>query len=80
MPKVKFLGKAMYALGYDWKYALGRCVLTFFKSPKAGWSMFWGWLLHKNVKRLDIADWINQLQKNLFWKRAQTIIKRGGRR
>ena len=73
-------GKAMYALGYDWKYALGRCVLTFFKSPKAGLSMFWGWLLHKNVKRFDIADWVNQWQKNQFWKRVQTIIKRGGRK
>jgi len=30
--------------------------------------------------RLDIADWINQWQKNLFWKRVQTIIKRGGRK
>ena len=73
-------GKAMYALGYDWKYALGRCVLTFFKSPKAGRGMFWGWLLHKNVKRLDIADWVNQMQKNEFWKRVQTVIKRGGRK
>jgi len=74
------LGKAMYALGYDWKYALGRCVLTFFKSAKAGWGMFWGWLLHKDVKRFDIADWVNQMQKNLFWKRVLDIIKRRGRR
>jgi len=73
-------GKAMYALGYDWKYALGRCVITFFKSPKAGLGMFWGWLLHRDVKRFDIADWVNQWQKSLFWKRVQTIIKRGGRK
>lgn len=73
-------GKKMYALGYDWKYALGRCVLTFLKSPEAGWSMFWGWLLHENVERLDIADWVNHMQKELFWKRVQAIIKRGGRK
>jgi len=73
-------GKKMYALGYDWKYALGRCALTFLKSPKAGWSMFWGWLLHKDVKRLDIADWVNHMQKKLFWKRVKAIIKRGGRK
>ena len=73
-------GKAMYAFGYDWKYALGRCVLTFFKNPKAGGSMFWGWLLHKDVNRLDIADWVNQMQKKKFWKRVWTVIRRGGRK
>jgi len=78
--KAGLWGKAMYALGYDWKYVLGRCVLTFFKSPKAGWSMFWGWFLHKDVKRLDIADWVNRMQKSQFWKRVQTIISRGGRK
>ena len=73
-------GKAMYALGYDWKYVLGRCVLTFLKSPKSGWNMFWGWVLHKDVKRLEIADWVNHMQKNMFWKRVKAIIKRGGRK
>jgi glycosyltransferase involved in cell wall biosynthesis len=78
--KAGLWGKVMYALGYDWKYALGRCVLTFFQSPKAGLNMFSGWLLHKDVERLDIADWVNQMQKNLFWKRVRTIIKHGGRK
>jgi glycosyltransferase involved in cell wall biosynthesis len=78
--KAVLWGKAMYALGYDWKYALGRCLLTFFKSPKAGWGLFLGWLLHKDVKRFDIADWVNQMQKNLFWKRVLSIIRRRGRR
>lgn len=78
--KAGLWGKAMYALGYDWKYALGRCLLTFFKNPKAGWNMFWGWFLHKDVNRLDTADWVGQMQKNLFWKRVQAIIKRRGRR
>lgn len=78
--KARLWGKAMYALGYDWKYALGRCALTFVKNPKAGLSMLLGWLLHRNVERLDIADWVNQMQKGQFWKRVRTIIKRGGRR
>ena len=80
VPEVKFWGKGMYALGYDWKYGLGKCVLTFFKSPRLGWSMFWGWFWHKDVQRLDVADWVNQWQKNLFWKRVKTIVKRGGRK
>jgi len=78
--KAKSLGKAMYALGYDWKYAAGRCVLTFFKSPNAGIKMFWGWLTHKDVKRLDVADFVNKMQHKSFWDRVWRIIKRGGRK
>jgi biofilm PGA synthesis N-glycosyltransferase PgaC len=82
-PRVKqsrVWGKAMYALGYNWKYALGKCALTFLKSPRAGLSMFLGWVLHKDVERLDVADWVNQMQKTIFWKRVQMIIKHGGRK
>ena len=68
-------GKAMYALGYDWKYALGRCVLTFLRNPRAGWSMFWNWIIHKDVKKIDIAEWVNKRQKKIFWKRVKQIIK-----
>lgn len=32
-------GKAMYGLEHDSRYALGRCVLTFPKNPKAGLNM-----------------------------------------
>ena len=73
-------GRAMYALGYDWKYVLGRCALTFLKSPKAGLSMFWDWLRHENVERLDVADWVNKTQKKRFWRRFWQIIKHGGRK
>ncbi len=78
--KAKSLGKAMYALGYDWKYASGRCFLTFFKSPRAGIEMFWGWLRHEDVKRLDVSDYVNEMQNKRFWGRVWNIIKRGGRR
>lgn len=73
-------GKAMYALGYDWKYALGRCALTFLKSPRAGLTMFWEFIRHENVERLDVADWVNQMQKRRFWSRVWRIIKHGGRK
>jgi len=78
--KTKSPGKAMYALGYDWKYVFGRCFLTFFKSPRAGFEMLWGWLRHKDVKRLDVANYVNEMQKKRFWVRVWNIIKRGGRR
>lgn len=56
-------GKTMYALGYYWLYVLGRCFLAFQKSPKIGFKIFLGWLRHKDVRRMDIADWVNQRQK-----------------
>ena len=70
----------MYALGYDWKYDLGRCLLNFLKSPKAGLAMLWGYVRHRDVERLDIADWVNETQKKRFWRRVWQIIKRGGRK
>lgn len=74
LDKAGMWGKAMYALGYDWKYALGRCFLTFSKNPRSGLSMFWNWIFHKNVKKLDIADWINQHQKKIFWQKVRHFI------
>lgn len=78
--KSNSMGKAMYALGYDWKYASGRCFLTFFKSPRAGIEMIWGWLSHKDVEKLDVADFVNKMQNKTFWNRVWSIIKRGGRK
>lgn len=72
--KTEKWGKAMYALGYDWRYALRNCFLIFLKSPKAGFRMFKGWIVHKNVRRLDIADWVNQYQKRRFWKRVKETL------
>jgi glycosyltransferase involved in cell wall biosynthesis len=78
--KSKLLGKAMYALGYDWKYAFGRCFLTFFKSPKAGVEMLWGWRVHQGVQRLDVADFVNDLQHKRFWRRVWAFLRKGGRK
>ena len=74
--KASMWGKAMWALGYDWKYALGRCLLMFLRSPKAGWDMFWGWIIHKDVKKLDIAEFINKMQKKNFWKKIRYVVIR----
>ncbi len=72
--KAGYLGKAMYALGYDWKYALGRCLLTFLRSPRAGLSMFWGWARHKDVERLEIANWVSKMQKKRFWEKVRNQL------
>ena len=78
--EVENWGKGMYALGYDWKYAMERCLGSFAKSPKMGLSMFWGWIRHKGVQRLDIADWVNQMQKKRFWSKVCSMIKHGDRK
>ncbi len=73
-------GKGMYALGYDWKNVVGRSLLTFLKSPGAGMQMFWGWLTHSGVERLDVAGYVGSIQSYRFWGRVWRIIKRGGRK
>ena len=74
------LGKAMYALGYHWTYVLGRSLLTFLKSPRAGLSMFWGWFRHEGVQQLDVADWVYKMQRKLFWGKVKRIILHRGRK
>jgi glycosyltransferase involved in cell wall biosynthesis len=80
MRKAEYMGKGMYALGYDWKYVIARSFITFMESPRAGFKMFWGWLRHQGVIRSDVADWVNKMQKKMFWKRVLDIIKHGGRK
>ena len=52
------LGKGMYALGYYWVYALGRCVKLFPKSPRSAVSMLKGWLSREDVERLDVVSYV----------------------
>jgi len=72
-------GKAMYALGYDWKLALVRCLITFLHSPRLGVSMFQGWVQHGGVEKADIASWVNYTQKKQFYKRMFKFLRRVGR-
>ena len=73
-------GKSMYALGYDWKFALARCLVTFLNSPRQGVSMFRGWLHHNDVEQVDIASWVNRMQKKQFHNRVLKFIRYGGRK
>jgi glycosyltransferase involved in cell wall biosynthesis len=56
-------GEIMYALGYYWPYAIGRCVRVFFRSPKNSLNMLKGYLLHSGVDRLDVAPWVGDYQR-----------------
>ncbi len=64
-------GKGMWALGYNWKYALGRIALLSLKKPSAALYMLIGWLFHKGCKRLDVAPYVNKMQSKRFYQRVQ---------
>jgi len=38
------------------------------------------WHRHKDVKRRDVADFVNEMQKKRLWGRVWRIIKKRGRR
>jgi poly-beta-1,6-N-acetyl-D-glucosamine synthase len=73
-------GRAMYALGYYWPYAVGRCILAFPRSPRGAVQMLAGYLDHGGVQRLDVSGWVGETQKRVFLRRAGRILARFGRR
>lgn len=70
--KMLYLGKAMKALGYDFKYAIARAIVN------GSWSMLKGYL-SKDVKPYeDVRDFVKEWQKHMFWFRVkEAILKRG---
>jgi len=69
-------GEIMYALGYYWPYALGRCVKVFSKDPGAALNMLKGYLLHGDVEQLDdLAPWVRQTQKNRIKKMLRLKLR-----
>ena len=65
-------GEIMYALGYYWPYAIGRCIRVFLRSPSDGLNMLGGFLIHKGVERLDVAPWVNNYQRSKMKQKLQT--------
>lgn len=73
-------GKAMYALGYDWKYALGRVAVNLPHQPLNSVRMLFGYLFHGGVERTDIAEWIGAQQRAVFWGKVKARLGLGGRK
>ncbi|MBS7612571.1 hypothetical protein KEJ27_10315, partial [Candidatus Bathyarchaeota archaeon] len=63
--KLFYYGKAMKALGYDFKYAVGRAVFN------KSWSMIEGYLSKDVRVYKDIADFVRRWQRENFWKRVK---------
>lgn len=71
--KMFYLGKAMKALGYDFKYAMARALLN------RSFSMLKGYF-SKDVKPYeDIRDFVREWQRKIFWSRVRRIFMRMGR-
>ena len=73
-------GRAMYALGYDWLYALGRCLILVPRSPSAAAQMLTGYLAHGGVTRLDVSAYVGEAQRRAILGRFIRIVSRAGRR
>jgi hypothetical protein len=73
-------GWAMFALGYSWPYALGRCLLMARRSPRSAIQMFSAYIGHSRVKRLDVADWVGRNQRSTLLQRVFHVLVRHGRR
>jgi glycosyltransferase involved in cell wall biosynthesis len=71
-------GRAMYVLGYDWKYVMGRVVLNM-AHPADSLKMLSGFLgccfdPSWRQRRSDVADWVNKEQKASFWNRVRKVL------
>ena len=73
-------GRAMYALGYFWPYALGRCFLFGLRSPAAGVKVCAGFFAHQGVQRHDVAEWVSGYQRKQLAGRMFRVATRLGRR
>ena len=71
--KMYFWGKGMRALGYNPLYALGRCALWFFKSPKASTNMLRGYLSSGVQKYSDLSKFTGKWQRKIIWKRIKEL-------
>jgi glycosyltransferase involved in cell wall biosynthesis len=73
-------GRGMYALGYDWVFALGRCLFYASHSPRAGLEMWRGYVDHRGVGKTDVSDWVGRNQRQTLLRRVSSIVLRRGRR
>jgi glycosyltransferase involved in cell wall biosynthesis len=71
--KLYYYGKAMRALGYDFRYALGRVVIS------KRWDMLKGYLSKDTPIYEDVADFVKKWHRRIFWSRVKRIIFHKGR-
>jgi len=77
--KGRAYGHGMYALGYYWLFALGRTALSATRSPAGALRMLAGFVDHRGVARLDVAEWVSRMQRRVLAKRVISLVSRAGR-
>lgn len=68
-------GRGMYALGYFWPYAIGRCLLLFPHSPRGAVQMLRGYVDHRGVRRLDVSAWVGLNQRRGLLRRGAEVLR-----
>ena len=69
-------GKTMYELGYHYTSVVGRCLLSLKTSPKLSVKILWDWLRHKGLRRMEIAEWVNNMQRKRLNSRLLKFLNR----
>jgi glycosyltransferase involved in cell wall biosynthesis len=68
-------GRMMYALGYNWFYALGTCMIRALYSPKNAVGMLSAYLRPGHVTRYDISDWVDLTQRRSIPKMIFRVLR-----
>lgn len=63
-------GRAMYSLGYDPLYAIGRAAINLPSQPTQSLKTLIGYFAHGDAQRSDIADWVRDRQRARLLERA----------
>ena len=72
--KAYYWGICMYTLGYPWYYSFLRSMLRAIRSRRAGLNMLVGYLRHTGLSRMDIADYVADLQEQRFRERVLNLL------
>jgi glycosyltransferase involved in cell wall biosynthesis len=71
-------GRGMYALGYFWPYAVGRCLLVLPRSPAGAFQMLRGYVDHRGVTPLDVSSWVGRMQRGALLRRGVGVVAHMG--
>ncbi len=73
-------GRAMYSLGYDPIYAIGRVAINMPSQPRRSLMTLVGYFAHGDATRSDVADWVGQRQRARLLERARVRLRGSSRK
>ncbi len=68
-------GRAMYSLGYDPVYAIGRVAINLPSQPRRSLMTLVGYFAHGDATRSDVADWVGRRQRARLLERARVRLR-----